>query len=403
MFKTPAASDRNIIHMDLDSFFVSVECLRDSRLKGKPLIIGHNSDRGVVASCSYEARHFGVHSAMPVKMALQLCPDAIVIGGDMDMYSKHSRIVTAIIAEQAPLFEKASIDEFYIDLSGMDRFYNAALWATDLRKKIINETGLPISMGHSINKMVSKVATGESKPNGQKKVGQGTEREFLAPLPVKKIPMIGKKTALFLHNMGITTVRTLSQMPVDMLKATFGKNGTILWNKANGIDHTPVIPYSEQKSVSKETTFENDTIDITMMRSVIVAMTEHLAFKLRQQKKLCACLAIKIRYANFDTEIKQTQIPYTSTEHTLIKIALELFEKLYQKRMRIRLVGIRLSNLVHGHYQINMFEDSEETIRLYQAIDKIRLKYGTDAVFRAISSNLQERIRRSNNLFQGET
>ncbi len=290
---------RSILHMDMDAFFVSVERLHDRRLKRIPLIIGGKSERGVVAACSYEARAFGVHSAMPMKLAMRLCPDATVISGDMEAYVQHSKIVTEIIRERAPLFEKSSIDEFYIDLTGMDRFIGCYKWSGELRKNIIKETGLPISMGLSVNKLVSKVATGECKPNGQARIPPGEEAHFLAPLPVRKIPMIGRKTADFLYEMGIRRVRTLREMPVEILEATFGKNGRVLWNKAHGIDNTPVIPFTERKSISTETTFGSDTIDIRKLRSVLTGMAEKLAFKLRSEKKLTAGITVKIRYADF--------------------------------------------------------------------------------------------------------
>ncbi len=387
--------------MDLDAFFVSVECLRDSKLKGKPLIIGGHSRRGVVASCSYEARQFGIHSAMPVMLAKQLCPDVLIISGDMEAYSKHSKIITEVINKDAPLFEKASIDEFYIDISGMDTFFNGYRWGTDLRKKIIDETGLPISMGMSVNKLVAKVATNESKPNGQSHIIKGTEKDFLAPLSIKKIPMIGESTARFLINMGIKTVITLREMPMKMLQSTFGKNGTTLWKRANAIDRTPVVPYSERKSISTECTFESDTIDVRKLKTVIIAMVEKLAFKLRSGGKLTSCIAVKIRYSNFDTVSKQKHIAYTSSDQELIKMALELFDRLYAKRLLIRLVGVRLSNLVHGNYQISLFEDTEESIRLYQAMDKMKSKYGSDVLFRAATQNVNNRIRMDNNFFHG--
>jgi DNA polymerase-4 len=392
---------RSVIHMDLDAFFVSVECLRDSRLLGKPLIIGGGSDRGVVASCSYEARRFGVHSAMPVRFARQLCPDAIIISGDMDAYSRYSRMITDIIAHHAPLFEKASIDEFYIDVTGMDRFFGCYQWGTELRRKIISESGLPLSMGLSVNKLVSKVATDESKPNGQRQIMQGHEKEFLDPLPVQKLPMIGPKTGQFLIDMGIRIIRTLRQMPPEIMEAAFGKNGMVLWKRANGIDETPVIPYSERKSISTEMTFDTDTIDVKMLKSVITAMVEKVAYQLRQEQKLTSCIAVKIRYSNFENASMQHQIPYASSDKVLIRHALELFDKLYAKRLLIRLVGVRLSGLVHGSYQINLFDDTIEDIRLHEALDRMKVKYGPKAVIRAVTLDTSHRIRLNNNLFKG--
>lgn len=371
--------------MDLDSFFVSVERKRDSRLNGLPLIVGGNSNRGVVAACSYEARHFGVHSAMPMYLARQLCPDATIISGDMEAYSQHSRMITEIIAESAPLYEKASIDEFYLDVSGMDRFFHTFQWGKELRQKIIRESGLPISMGLSVNKLVSKVATNEFKPNAEKQILAGTERDFLGPLSIDKIPMIGKKTARFLFDMGVRKVETLRNMPKNYLQSAFGKNGLSLWKRANGIDDSPVVSYSEQKSISTESTFSTDTIDVKKLKSIIISMVEKLAFSLRDKKKLTSCLTVKIRYTNFDTETRQVHLPYTASDKLLIRKALELFDKLYQRRMLLRLVGVRLSGLVHGNYQISLFDDTEESIRLYQAMDIIKNKHGPTKLIRAVT------------------
>lgn len=398
---SPLNQARTILHMDLDAFFVSVEILRDNRLSGMPLIVGGRSGRGVVAACSYEARRFGIHSAMPMRLALQLCPDALVISGDMEAYTRFSKIVTEIISNQAPLFEKSSIDEFYLDLTGMDRYFGSYKWAAELRQKIIDETHLPISMGLSINKLVSKVATNEVKPNGQYHVPRGEEENFLAPMPIRKIPMIGKKTAEFLYEMGITHVKTLREMPVEMLEAAFGKNGRILWNKAHGIDESPVISYHEQKSMSTETTFETDTININMIRSILTAMAEKLAFKLRGEHKLTSCLSVKIRYTDFETVSKQIHIPYTCSDKILIDHALELFDKLYTRRILIRLVGVRLSKLVNGNYQISLFDDTEEEIRLFAAMDRIKTKYGSGSLMRASTLSVGNRIRQDHKIFTG--
>jgi DNA polymerase IV len=374
---------RSILHMDLDTFFVSVERLRNSELEGKPLIIGGKGGRGVVASCSYEARGFGVHSAMPMRMALQLCPQAIVISGDMEAYSHYSGIITDIITDRAPLFEKSSIDEFYIDLTGMDRFFGCLQWARELRRTLIRESGLPLSVGLSINKTVSKVATGEAKPNNEKHVPRGEEKSFLAPLSIRKIPMIGEQTYRMLRMRGIEKVATLSQMPVLYLTQLLGKSGLSLWKKANGIDETPVVPYSEAKSISSEQTFQEDTIDVKALRQVLIGMVEKLAHSLRESGKLTACITVKIRYSNFDTETRQMRIPYTACDHTLIRHALGLFDRLYQRRMLVRLVGVRLSALVNGGYQISLFDDTPEEVNLYQAMDRIKRKFGTDKVMRA--------------------
>ncbi|MDG1277729.1 MAG: DNA polymerase IV [Algoriphagus sp.] len=382
---------RNIVHMDLDSYFVSVERLFDSRLNGKPILIGGSGDRGVVASCSYEARKFGVHSAMPMRTARQLCPEALIIRGDFEKYSQKSHEVTEIIREEVPLFEKSSIDEFYIDMTGMDRFFGCFKLSQQIRERIIKETGLPISLGLSANKTVSKVATGEAKPNNAKQILLGEEKPFLAPLSVRKIPMIGEKTSQTLYNMGVKKVLTLQQMPAELLQATFGKNGTMIWEKANGIDTSPVTPYSEAKSISTENTFEQDTIDVRMLEATLVAMCEQLTGKLRLNGQLTACVSVKIRYSDFDTHTTQQRIPYSSADHTLIPLVKELFRKLYNRRMLIRLIGVRFSSLVYGNYQISLFEDTQEQINLYQALDKINGKFGEKSVCRAVGMSVGRR------------
>ncbi|WP_026899292.1 DNA polymerase IV [Daejeonella oryzae] len=379
---------RFISHFDLDTFFVSVERLKNSKLNGVPLIVGGTSDRGVVAACSYETRAFGVHSAMPMKLALRLCPQAQVVKGDHDSYSHYSRAVTDIIKENVPVYEKASIDEFYMDLTGMDKFFGCSKFTAELKQKVMKETGLPISYALASNKLISKIATNEAKPNGQLEIYLGEEKPFLAPLAIEKMPGIGQKTSGLLRQMGVETIKVLSEIPPRMLESRFGKTGIDLSRRANGIDITPVIPYSEQKSIGKEDTFENDTIDVHFLYSQLVRMTENVAFQLRQQKKLCGCVTVKLRYANFDTYTKQAVISYTASDNTILATAKELFKKLYDKRLLVRLIGVRLSHLVQGQHQIDLFTETEESIRLYQAMDHIRRRFGEDAVFRAAAKNL---------------
>jgi DNA polymerase-4 len=374
---------RSILHLDLDTFFVSCERLIDSRLNGRPILIGGVTDRGVVAACSYEARKFGVHSAMPMKLAKQLCPEAIQIKGNSATYSQKSEEVTQIVKEEVPIYEKTSIDEFYADLSGMDRFYNSYKIASELRKKITDNTGLPISFGLSENKTVSKIATGEAKPNNQIKVEYGFEKSFLAPLSVKKIPMIGDKTYQTLCGLGIKRIETIQQMPMELMEKVLGKNGVAIWRKANGVDNSAVEPYSERKSISTERTFDKDTTDVVKLKAIMLAMAENLAFQLRRGEKLTSCVTVKIRYSDFNTYTLQNRIPYTSADHTLIPRVLGLFDKLYNKRLLVRLIGVRFSHLVSGGYQINLFEDATEMINLYHAMDHIRDKYGDRTVMRA--------------------
>ena len=374
--------ERSIAHMDLDTFFVSCERIKNSQLEEVPIIIG-GGDRGVVASCSYEARKFGVRSAMPIKMALRLCPDARVIKGDMEYYSNMSHLVTEVIQQKVPVLEKASIDEFYLDLSGMDKFYGCYQWTREIANTVIKDTGLPISFALSTNKTVSKIGTGESKPIGRLEVKEKEIQQFLNPLSIKKIPMVGPETSQMFYRLGIKTIKTLSEMPVEVLLKMIGKNGSMLWKKAHGIDETPVIPYSERKSISTENTFSQDTIDIHNVRSVLSGMVEQLAFQLRQEKWLTSTISVKIRYSNFDTETKQCRIPYTSADHTLLRYVLELFKKVYTRRMRIRLIGVRFTGLVHGLHQMDLFEDTEELISLYQAMDHLKNRFGSDSIGRA--------------------
>ena len=374
---------RTIVHLDLDTFFVSVECLKNPRLKGKPLLIGGHSDRAVVAACSYEARRFGVHSAMPMKLARRLCPQAMIMSGDHESYSKYSRLVTDIIAEKVPQFEKASVDEFYVDMTGMDKFFGCSKYTFEIKKTIMKETGLPISYGLATNKLVSKVATNEAKPDGQLEIPFGREKNFLAPLPIEKLPMVGAKTSQLFRQMGVRTIRTLSEIPVEMMENLMGKSGVEIWRRANGIDESPVVPYQEQVSISTENTFETDTIDLRFMNAQLVRMTEKIAHELRSQDKLAGCVTVKLRYSNFDTVTKQCTISYTSLDNVLIKKVKELFIKLYDRRLLVRLIGVRFSHLVPGNYQISLFEDTDDLIRLYQEMDKLNGRFGKYMIMRA--------------------
>jgi DNA polymerase-4 len=371
---------RSVLHLDLDAFFVAVEQLRNDALRGKPLIIGGSSNRGVVASCSYEARAFGIRSAMPMRQALQLCPDALVLRGDMETYSKYSGLVRAVIEDQAPLYEQASIDEFYLDLTGMDRYIGCWKWSRELRDRILRETGLPLSLGLSVNKTVSKVGTGEVKPNGVKLVEAGTEKVFLSPLPVGRIPFIGRETERRLSLMGVRTCGTLSEIPPRLLQREFGKNGLLMWKKANGEDDSPVVPYREQDSISTERTFHADTIDMRFLQDELRRQTAQLAYQLRALGKLTACVTVKLRYADFNTFTKQAKIPYTAQDSLLESKALQLFEQLYERRQAIRLLGVRFSDLVQGSSQLNLFDNTEKEARLLEAMDKIRNRFGKYAV-----------------------
>ena len=375
--------ERTVLHLDLDTFFVSVERLINPALERRPVIVGGMGERGVVSTCSYEARRFGVHSAQPMRLAKQLCPQAVFIGGDMELYSRYSRLVTEIIADKAPVFEKTSIDEHYIDITGMDRFFGCYKWAHELRETIMKNSGLPISFGLSENKTISKIATDEAKPNGELQVLHPQVHQFLDPLSIGKIPMVGTKTFQLLRSMGIATIGDFRQMPDVVVGQALGKNGIEIWKKANGIDTTPVQPYEEQKSLSKEHTFETDTIDIVLLKSVLARMVERLAFEMRAQTKLTGCVTVKIRYSNFDTHSMQRQIQYTSFDHLLLNTVYDIFDRLYDRRLMIRLIGVRFSSLVGGTQQLDLFDDTAEMTGLYNAMDKIRKRFGKNAIHKA--------------------
>lgn len=376
---------RIIAHFDLDSFFVSVEILNNPSLKDKPVIVG-GRERGVVAACSYAARKFGIHSGMPSKKAFQLCPQLIVANGSRGEYSRYSRWVTQIIAAKAPLFEKASVDEFYIDLTGMEKFFNPLQWTVDLRKEIIDETKLPISFGLASNKMMAKMATNAAKPNGYLQIPFGKEKEFLAPMAVNKIPGVGDHTYESLKAMGIFTIRDISEKKIEELEERFGKWGLDLWNKSQGIHNGEVSQYHEAKSVSTENTFDENKTDMRFLMAELVRMVERIAYELRQDGKVAGCIAVKIRYPDFETTSRQTTVPYTCADDEIIPVAKELFNKLWKKGTPIRLMGVRLSELTNDAVQTNLFDDVERKNDLYKAIDNVKGRFGKASVKRASSN-----------------
>lgn len=379
------------MHIDLDSFFVSVERKFNPELIGKPIIIGGNAQRGVVASCSYEARKYGVHSGMSSRDAFKLCPHAISVRGNHHLYSEASAEVTKIIADMVPLYQKASVDEFYIDLTGTDRFFSPYKLASEVRQRIIRETQLPISFGLGSGKTIAKMATNKAKPNGQLFIPHGCEMQFLGPLPISAIPGLGESTAKKVYEYGIEKIGDLQRCELRFLQTVFGKNGLWMYNKARGLDSAEIIPHSERKSISTEQTFSRNVSDERTLESILVSMTEELSSKLRRENKLASCLAIKIRYANFETHTQQERIPFTAAEHILIPGVKNLLKKAWNNHRPVRLIGVRLSQLCAGSYQINLFEDNEEQIRLYQAMDKINFKFGDKTVCRAAGMEIGTR------------
>jgi DNA polymerase-4 len=379
---------RYIAHFDLDSFFVAVEMINNPTLKGKAVIVGGSRERGVVTTCSYEARKFGVHSAMPMATAMKLCPHAIVVQGTRGQYSKYSRWVTDIIASKVPKFEKASIDEFYCDLTGMDKFFNISQYIQELRELIIKETGLPISCGLSSAKFISKIATNEAKPNGFLEVPHGREKDFLWPLKIEKINGVGKQTEQQLKNFGIYTIEDIARTPVEILEKYVGSWGHSLWQKSQGIGNADIDTDWEQKSMSHENTFHENISDINQLYSELVRLTEQNAYDLRSDQKLTGCVTVKVRYPDFETVSRQETIDYTSLDDQLIAKVKDLFNKLYRKGQPVRLLGVRFSQLIPFTMQMNLFNNNEEKLNLYTAVDNIKDRFGSKLISKAASSKI---------------
>ncbi len=374
-----------IAHFDLDSFFVSVEIRNNPLLKGKPVVVG-GYERGVVAACSYEARKFGIHSAMPMKKALQLCPDIIVTNASRDQYSKYSRWVTDIIASKVPLFEKASIDEFYIDLTGMDKFFGVSKYARELRQHIIRETGLPISCGLSSARFISKMATNEAKPNGFLEIPHGKELEFLWPLAIEKINGVGKQTEQHLKSFGLYIIEDIAKTPVEVMERIAGKWGEALWHKAHGRGSAEIATDWEQKSMSHENTFDTDYTDIDFLHMELVRLTEKTAYSLREDQKMTGCVTVKIRYSDFETISRQETVDYTALDDVLITKVKDLFAKSYQKGRPVRLLGVRFSHMIPITMQMSLFENNAGKLNLYKAVDDIKDRFGAKLLTKAVNT-----------------
>lgn len=378
-----------IAHLDLDSFFVSVEIRNDPSLKGKPVVVG-GYERGVVAACSYEARKYGIHSAMPMKKAMQLCPQLIVTNASRDQYSKYSRWVTEIISSKVPLFEKASIDEFYIDLTGMDKFFGVSKYARELRQHIIDETGLPISCGLSSARFISKMATNEAKPNGFLEIPHGKEIEFLWPLGIEKINGVGKQTEQHLKSFGIYTIEDIAKTPLEHMEKIAGKWGEALWHKAHGRGSVEIATDWEQKSMSHENTFDTDYTDIDFLHKELVRLTEKTAYSLREDEKMTGCVTVKIRYSDFETTSRQETVDYTALDDVLIAKVKDLFNKSYQKGRPVRLLGVRFSQMIPITMQMSLFENNVEKLNLYKAVDDIKDRFGSKLVTKAVTSQMKD-------------
>lgn len=371
---------RQVAHIDLEGFFVNCTLLKFPDLKGKPIIIGGANNRGIVASASLEAKKYGVHKSMPTRVALQRCPDAIILKGDFDLFTKYSDIVNEIISEEAPLHERSTIDEFFLDMTGMDRFHGSFQFTKELVDKVKRETGLPTLFGLSVNKTVAKICTIHAKPTGSYQVAEDAVQPFLDPQSIKRLPLVGPVSYKLLRRIRIKLIKNIRLLPPEAMNELLGKNGISIWKKANGIDPTPVTPYSSQKAIAKEYTFDVDTQSLSVLKATLLKLVEELAFQLRKLNQMCACVSIKIRYSNYDTETIQSKIPFSSNDAILIQTSYELFDKLYKRRMLIRLIGVKFSRLVNGNHQINLFHDDEKTIRLYQAMDELKHKYNDASI-----------------------
>ncbi len=323
---------------------------------------------------------------MPMSQALRLCPDAIVVSSGMSNYSEHSRNVTKVIDDHAPLYQKASIDEFYVDLTGMDEHFGCVKWAKALRERIIKETKLPISTGLGTSRLIAKMCTNESKPDGFGVVYPGEERSFIAKMPVGKIPGIGKQTQVKLKQLGIHSIEQLANFPEDLLVSKFGKYGRSMRRRAQGIDHSPIVATRERKSISTERTFHEDISSLDFLLNKLTQLTVDLAYSLRKKKKSTACVSIKIRYKDFSTFNKQMMLAsHTNSDSILLDTAKTLFHQLYNPNQAVRLIGIRFDHLFDGELQYGLFDDSHRERDLLDRLDHIRNKFGKHSITRGTS------------------
>ncbi|MDT3697472.1 MAG: DNA polymerase IV [Ignavibacterium sp.] len=375
---------RTIFHLDLDAFFVSVERILDPKLNGKPVIVGGDPKygRGVVAACSYEARAFGLHSAMPIRTAYKLCPHGVYLHGHGDEYTRFSQVVKNILEQYAPLIEQASIDEFYLDMSGTQKMYGSMFgFATRLQKEIWDKIGLPISIGIGSNKTIAKIGSDCMKPKGITYIIPGMEREFLAPMPVETIPGVGKVMKQSLNNRGIFQIADITKLPSDYFGTAFGKYGIELWRKANGEGIEYLTIQRKRKSISRETTFNNDVTNEEELGSTLFYLTGKVAQSLRKRGWEASTIDIKLRYTDFQTLTRSKTIKPTDDDKIIFETAWDLMKKARTRRVGVRLIGVGVTNFSPLNEQEYLFEDYEiKRKQMLRAVTKVRDKFGYESL-----------------------
>lgn len=376
---------RTIFHLDLDAFFVSVERILDPKLNGKPVIVGGDPKygRGVVAACSYEARTFGLHSAMPIRTAYKLCPHGIYLHGHFEEYERYSNAVKNILERYAPLIEQASIDEFYLDMTGTQIIYGSMFaFASKLQKEIWDELHLPCSIGIGSNKTIAKIGSDCMKPKGITYIIPGMEKEFLAPMPVEVIPGVGKVMKQHLNERGIYRIADITKLSADYFSVAFGKYGVDLWRKAHGEGTEYLTIQRERKSISKETTFGKDVTSDEELKKTLFYLVGKVCQSLRKKDLEASTIEIKLRYIDFQTLIRSKTISPTDDDKIVFDTAWELLRKAKTRRVAVRLIGVGLTNFSAASEQEYLFEDNEiKRKKMFKAVTKIRDKYGYDSIY----------------------
>ncbi len=380
----PRAAYRVIAHLDFDAFFAAVEENRDPSLRGKPVIVG-GGERGVVATANYVARRYGVHSAMPLRTARRLCPHGVYLSGHHQLYHDYSRRLMAMLDGYSPLVEQMSLDEAYLDLTGTEQLFGPPVRTARLiQQRVAEELHLSISVGLATNKLVAKVASDYRKPAGFTVVPPGREAEFLAPLPVEKLPGVGPALLEQLRDRGVVTVGDLARVPPHLLRLSFGEWGELLAHRARGEDLRRVTPREEVKSISREHTFEEDVSDVSLLESTLVSLTEDVCRRLRRKRLEARTVTVKIRYSDFVTHTcSHTLSRPLDVDEVFFEEVLALFRQGRRRRYHLRLVGVGLSNLVPRAWQDDLFDQELPLLReLDLKLDAIREKYGKEAVRR---------------------